>query len=57
MYCGDITKHGDALRVCALATQLGIESGEPLFQVEYKDPDFDNLYFQDGNIPDIFEND
>ena len=57
VYRGDITKHGDAFRVCALVTQLGIESGEPLFQVEYKDPDFDNLYFQDGNIPDIFEND
>jgi hypothetical protein len=24
--------------------------GEPLFQVDYKDPDFDNLYFDDAHV-------
>jgi hypothetical protein len=32
----------------AIVTQLAIENGEPL-QVDYKDPDWDNLYFDDEN--------
>ncbi len=33
----DIMWHGNVLRVCAVVTQLTIENGEPLFEVEYKD--------------------
>ena len=32
-----ITMHGDVFRVCAVITQLTIENGEPLFEVEYTD--------------------
>ena len=32
-----ITMHGDVFQVCALVTQLTIENGEPLFEVEYTD--------------------
>jgi hypothetical protein len=52
VYRGDLAKHGNAFRVCAFVTQLSIENGEPLFQVEYQDPDFDYLYFDDNNITD-----
>ena len=33
--------------MCAIVTQLAIENGEPLFQVDYKDPDFENFYFDE----------
>ncbi len=33
----DITHHADVLRAVAIITQLTIENGEPLFQVEYDD--------------------
>jgi hypothetical protein len=32
-----ILRHGDVLRACAVLTQLTIENGEPLFEVEYSD--------------------
>jgi hypothetical protein len=32
-----ITMHGHVFRVCAVVTQLTIENGEPLFEVEYED--------------------
>jgi hypothetical protein len=32
-----ITMHGDVFRACAVVTQLTIENGEPLFEVEYAD--------------------
>jgi hypothetical protein len=32
-----ITMHGDVCRACAVVTQLTIENGEPLFEVEYED--------------------
>jgi hypothetical protein len=38
----DKTKHGDAFRAVAVITQLAIENGEPLFDVEYDDR---NHYF------------
>lgn len=57
VYRGDIRKHGTAFRVCAIVTQLAIKSGEPLFQVDYADPDFDNLYFDDGDVIDDDEDD
>ena len=52
VYRSHATTHGSAFRVCAIVTQLAIENGEPLFQVDYKDPDFDKLYFDDANILD-----
>jgi uncharacterized protein YpmB len=57
VYRGDISKHGHAFRVCAIVTQLAIENGEPLFQVDYEDPDFDNLYFNDNILGDSDEED
>ena len=50
VYRGDVTKHGQVLRLVAIVTQLAIESGEPLFQVDYEDPEFDNLYFDDNDV-------
>ena len=47
VFRGDITQHGQVFRVCAIVTQLAIENGEPLFQVDYKDPDFENFYFDE----------
>jgi hypothetical protein len=47
VFRGDISKHGYAFRVVAIITQLAIENGEPLFSVDYEDPDFDNYYFRD----------
>ncbi len=32
-----IMMHGNVFRACAVATQLTIQDGEPLFEVEYKD--------------------
>ena len=32
-----IMTHGDVFRACAVVTQLTIENGEPLFEVEYGD--------------------
>ena len=32
-----IMMHGDVFRACAVVTQLTIENGEPLFEVEYDD--------------------
>jgi len=32
-----IMTHGDVFRACAGVTQLTIENGEPLFEVEYGD--------------------
>ena len=44
---GDISKHGYAFRVVAVVAQFAIVHGEPLFSVDYEDPDFDNYYFRD----------
>ena len=37
VYRHDILRHGDVFRACAVLTQLTIEDGEPLFEVEYGD--------------------
>ena len=37
VYRHDIMRHGEVFRACAVVTQLTIENGEPLFEVEYKD--------------------
>ena len=38
MYRHDIMTHGTIFRAIAVMTQLAIKNGEPLFDVEYKDP-------------------
>jgi hypothetical protein len=35
--CHHILLHGGVFRACAVITQLTIENGEPLFEVEYED--------------------
>jgi hypothetical protein len=52
VYRSDLSKHHQAFGVVAIVTQIAIESGEPLFALEYEDPDFDNLYFQDQHLDD-----
>ena len=37
VYRNHIMSHGDVFRACAVVTQLTIENGEPLFEVEYED--------------------
>jgi hypothetical protein len=40
------------LRGYYIVTQLALEDGEPLFQVDYQDPVWDNFYFEDGGVID-----
>ena len=37
VYRHDISEHGDVVRAIAVITQLGVENGEPLFEVDYSD--------------------
>jgi hypothetical protein len=37
VYRHNIMRHGKVFRACAVVTQLTIDNGEPLFEVEYKD--------------------
>ncbi len=37
VFCHCITMHGDVSRACAVVTQLTVENGEPLFEVEDED--------------------
>ena len=37
VYRHDITRHGEVFRAVAIITQLAIENGSPLFQVDYED--------------------
>ena len=37
VYCHDILCHGDVFRACAVLTQLAINEGGRLFEVEYGD--------------------
>ena len=39
-----VCNHGLAFRVAAITTQVSIQFGEPLFDVEYQDPGWDNDY-------------
>ena len=52
IFRGDITKHGKAFRTVLIVTQLAIENGEPLFSVDYEDPDFDTYYFEESDGDD-----
>lgn len=48
-----VDKHGKAFRAVAVMTQLAIENGEPLFQLEYVDPHLDDMhYFEDNAVFD-----
>jgi hypothetical protein len=48
-----MTKHGQAFRIEPIMIQIAITTGEPLFQADYEDPDFDNLYFDDADVVDV----
>ena len=37
VFCHRITMQGDVFRACAVVTQLTVENGVPLFEVEYGD--------------------
>ncbi len=37
VYRHDILRHGDVFRACAVVTQLTINEGDRLFEVEYGD--------------------
>jgi hypothetical protein len=37
IFCHALIKHGDEVRACAVVTQLTMENGELLFEVEYED--------------------
>jgi hypothetical protein len=52
VYRSDLSRHHQVFRVVAVVTQLAIENGEPLFALDYEDPDFDNLYFDDQHVDD-----
>ena len=54
LHRGDIAHHGRYFRAVAVITEVCIENGEPLFSVEYEDPDMDNFYFE---VDDDLEND
>ena len=41
--------HGKRFRLVAIVTQLLIENGQPLFQVEYVDPHVDDLNYFEHN--------
>jgi hypothetical protein len=60
IFRGDISQHGEYVSMISVITQLAIEHGEPLFQVDYEDPNFHDYYFNEhttGNVedPDEFE--
>ena len=38
MYRHDIMEHGNVFRAIAVVTQISIDEGERLFEVEYSDP-------------------
>ena len=39
-----LMNHGKAFRVAAIVTQLSIQHGEPLFDIDYVDPNWDDDY-------------
>ena len=44
IYRHDLRDHGDILRSVVIITQLAIRNGEPLFDVNYRDPYLDDNY-------------
>lgn len=50
IYKGKIEHHAGYTRVCAIVTQLCIEYGERLFDVNYQDPSYDtHFYFEESD--------
>jgi hypothetical protein len=45
IYKGKIEHHGSYFRVAAILTQLNIDYGECLFDVEYEDPHYDTYHY------------
>ena len=39
VYCRDIENHGYSFWAVAVITQLAVENGEPMFEVDYNDMD------------------
>ena len=50
-YRHDLRDHGDVFRAVAVVTQLSIQNGEPLFDVDYEDP-----YLNDNYYPEPTDN-
>ena len=48
LYRHDITKHGDVFMAIVAITELIIENGEPLMDVEYEDPYLDDHYYPEN---------
>ena len=46
-YRHDIKKHGDVFRAVAVITQIALDNGEPLFSVDYHEPDSDSEFEDD----------
>jgi hypothetical protein len=40
-----LSSYGQVFETVATIKQLAIENGEPLFQVDYQDPDWNNFVF------------
>ena len=45
IYRHDIRDHGNMFRCIAVVTNLSIQNGEPLFDVEYVDPYIEDNYY------------
>ena len=54
---GNLEHHGQFFRFAAMVTQIAIEHGEPLFSVDYEDPDFDNGYYERAEDDDDDDDD
>jgi hypothetical protein len=52
IFKGEITHHGEYVSMVAVITQVAIEHGEPLFQVNYQDPYYDDCYFDESDDED-----
>ena len=48
LYRHDITKHGFVFMAIVAITELAIENGEPLMEVEYEDPYLDDHYYPEN---------
>jgi hypothetical protein len=47
IYKGKIEHHGSYFQIAAIVTQLNINYGERLFDVEYEDPHYDTYHYFD----------
>jgi hypothetical protein len=52
IFKGEITNHGEYVSMFAVITQVAIEHGEPLFQVNSQDPYYDDCYFDESDDED-----